>query len=106
MNKDFLQTGATLLTSGITSWFAARHYYLSDVNKKFDHIRYDIRDLKQETNEKFKYVDKRFDDVDKRFDAVDKRFDRLETKFDDFQKDHKADFKELNADIKKLLERH
>ena len=99
MNRDFLQTGVTLLTSGITTWFAARHYYLSDVEKKFDHIRYDIRDLKQETNEKFKYVDKRFD-------AVDKRFDRLETKFDDFQKDHKADFKELNADIKKLLERH
>ena len=36
MNREFAQTSFTLLASGLTSWMTARHYYLADVDKKFD----------------------------------------------------------------------
>lgn len=52
MNREFTQGGFTLLASGMTSWMTARHYYLADVDKKFESSKMDIKDLKTETSSK------------------------------------------------------
>ena len=36
MNKEILNYSFTIISSAFTSWVAARHYYLADVDKKFD----------------------------------------------------------------------
>lgn len=41
-----------MIASGITSWMTARHYYLADVDKKFETVKTDIKDLRNDMNNK------------------------------------------------------
>ena len=75
MNKELANYSLTIISSAFTSWIAARHYYLADVEKKFDTLKElnkdtkgDIKDLRSEFN----------------------------TRLDNLQKDIKDDLKEIN----------
>jgi len=48
------------------------------LDKAFDRVDGDLRELRVEMRKGFEQVDQRFEQVDKRFEQVDKRFDRLE----------------------------
>jgi predicted nuclease with TOPRIM domain len=57
------------------------------IERGFDRVDADIRDLRSEMNSRFEAVDRRFDAIDNRFDAVDRRFESV------------------NADVKSLNDR-
>jgi archaellum component FlaC len=53
---------------------------------RFDHMQYQIDQIKKSQENMQKNIDKRFDDmqkdIDKRFDAVDKRFEAVDKRFE------------------------
>ena len=94
---------------------------------RFDHMQYqineikdDIADFKKEMNDRFVSVDKRFEQVydtinefkndvnkrfeqvDKRFEQVDKRFEQVDKKIEKFKSDVDMRFKQVNDSIIKL----
>jgi prefoldin subunit 5 len=48
---------------------------------RFDHMQYQIDEIKKYQEEFKKDVDKRFEQVDKRFEQVDKRFEQVDKRF-------------------------
>jgi hypothetical protein len=48
------------------------------VQKGFDEVKSEVKDLRQETNEGFARVDARFQGIDARFQGLDARFDALQ----------------------------
>jgi hypothetical protein len=48
------------------------------IEKAFDRVDADIRELRAETKEGFEQVARRFDQVDKRFERVDDKFDAVQ----------------------------
>jgi chromosome segregation ATPase len=57
---------------------------------RFDHMQYQIDEIKKSQENMQKNIDKRFDDmqkdIDKRFDAVDKRFEKVEHNIEELTK--------------------
>jgi chromosome segregation ATPase len=53
---------------------------------RFDHMQYQIDEIKKYQEEFKKDVDKRFEQVDKRFEQVDKRFEQIDKRFEQVDK--------------------
>ncbi len=57
-----------------------------DIDKRFDAMQQDIDKrfdaMQQDIDKRFEQVDKRFEQVDKRFEQVDKRFEEVNKKFE------------------------
>lgn len=68
MNKEITQTGAALFISAVTTWMTAKHYYLSDIDKKFDLVRSDICDIKSNINTIRVEIDRKYDKIDNKLD--------------------------------------
>jgi predicted transcriptional regulator len=56
---------------------------------RFDHLQYqineiktDIKEFERRVDDRFEQVDKRFEQIDKRFEQIDKRFEQIELKLD------------------------
>ncbi len=49
---------------------------------RFDHLQYQINEIKTDIKEFERRVDDRFEQVDKRFEQIDKRFEQIELKLD------------------------
>jgi len=61
------------------SWTDGRLDDLSHrVDRGFERVDADIRDLRMEMSARFERVDERFDRVDARFDRMDERFDAMQ----------------------------
>jgi hypothetical protein len=49
------------------------------LDKAFDRVDGDIRELRVEMRQGFERIDKRFDQIDKRFEKVDDKFDAMQS---------------------------
>jgi len=56
------------------------------LDKAFDRVDSDLRELRVEMRRGFEQIDKRFEQIDKRFEQIDKRFERMDEKFDALQR--------------------
>jgi methyl-accepting chemotaxis protein len=65
---------------------------------QFNHMQYQINEIKENQKQFEKRVDKRFEQVDKRFEQVDKRFEQVDKRFEQVDK-HIVD---LTTEIQKL----
>ena len=75
---------------------------------RFDHMQYQIDELKDgvknlrlDMNVKFEQVDKRFEQVDKRFEQIDTRFEQVDKRFEQVDKR----LEQINDKLDRLLER-
>ena len=53
-----------------------------DMDRRFDNMKIDIDKRFEQVDKRFEQVDKRFEQVDKRFEQVDKRFEQINVKLD------------------------
>ena len=79
---------------------------------QFNHMQYQINEVKdnqksfeKHVEQRFEQVDKRFEQVDKRFEQVDKRFEQVDKRFDNVDKQfdlvHK-DIQSLTNEVREL----
>ncbi len=66
--------------------------------------REEIRQLREEMNERFGAVDKRFGAVDKQFEAVDKRFEQIDKRFEQIDKRFEAVDRKIDAVEQRVLQ--
>jgi methyl-accepting chemotaxis protein len=50
---------------------------------QFNHMQYQINEIKENQKQFGEQVDKRFEQVDKRFEQVDKRFEQIDKRFEE-----------------------
>lgn len=48
------------------------------IDKRFDRVDADIRELREDMNKGFERIDERFQGIDKRFESMDAKFDSLQ----------------------------
>ena len=72
---------------------------------RFDHMQYQVDEMKDGIKNLQTDMDKRFDnmqsDMDKRFEQVDKRFEQVDKRFEQVDKR----FEQINVKLDKVLER-
>jgi archaellum component FlaC len=52
------------------------------IDKAFDRVDADIRELRTEMRNGFELIDRRFDQIDARFDQIDERFGEVNKRFE------------------------
>ena len=81
MNKEFVHTSLALMASGITSWITAKHYYLADVDRKFEIVRNEMKDNKSDHSTRIDKIDTKIDKIDTKIcvklDKIDQKFDNI-----------------------------
>ncbi len=72
---------------------------------RFDHLQYQVNEIKTDIKELDKKIDSRFSafqiNVDKRFEQVDKRFEQVDKRFEQVDKR----FQQIDDKLDKILER-
>jgi hypothetical protein len=64
-----------------------------------------LEEFRNNTNDRFKQIDKRFDQVDNRFVQIDNRFVQADKKIDDFKKEANQRFDKLENNMSADKER-
>ena len=86
------------------------------IESKFDHMQYQIdeiktgvKEIKVDMNKRFEQVDKKFDsmqaDMNKRFEQVDKKFDSMQADVNKRFEQVDRRFEQVNEKLDKVLER-
>ena len=76
---------------------------------RFDHLQYQVGELKAGQKNMLEVMDKRFtamqSDMDKRFEQVDKRFEQVDGRFASLKADMDKRFQQVDDKLDKILDR-
>lgn len=75
MNRDIVQTGATLFASSLTSWMTAKHYYLADIEKRFDSVRSEHREIRNDLRQIKSEIDRQTEKTEVKMLKMEERID-------------------------------